>query len=120
MNQPNYGQLSAEAINASLTVEEVTEERYYEMLGVLPPERMSGGAFLVGEPVDAANGQFRYDYYFALDGRYYHGGLLTTREFDTLYEAELSKRGSTGGGFAKGLCVNCDKPLIKGRCKKCN
>ena len=116
---PNYGQLSAEAINASLTIEEVTEERYYEMLGVLPPERMSGGAFLVGEPVDH-NGHFRYDYYFAKDGRYYHGGLNTTREFDTLYEAELSKRGSTGGGFAKGLCVNCDKPLIRGRCKKCN
>jgi hypothetical protein len=121
MNHPNYGQLSADAINASLSVEEVTEARYYEMLNVLPPERMRGGAFLVGEPFNHnAAGEPRFDYFYQKDGRYYYGGLLTTREFDTLYEAELSNRGSTGGGFAQGLCVNCDKPLIKGRCEKCN
>jgi hypothetical protein len=86
MNKPNYGQLSADAINASLAITEVTEERYYDMLGVLPPERMHGGAFLVGEPVDANEyGEFRYDYYYTKGGRYYNGGLLTTREFDALY-----------------------------------
>ena len=30
----------------------VSEERYYEMLGVLPPEYRSGNGFLVGEPSD--------------------------------------------------------------------
>lgn len=86
MNKPNYGKLSADAINASLSIEEVTEERYYEMLNVLPPERMRGGAFLVGEPFDHnGNGEPRFDYYYAKDGRYYNGGLLTAREFDVLY-----------------------------------
>lgn len=31
---------------------EVTEERYDEMLGVLPPALMIGDGFLVGEPSD--------------------------------------------------------------------
>jgi len=39
---------------------------------------------------------------------------------DKKYATELAKRGSTGGGLARGLCVNCDKPLIKGKCKDCN
>lgn len=35
---------------------EVTEERYDEMLGVLPPEIMTGLGFLVGEPSDRPHG----------------------------------------------------------------
>ena len=31
---------------------ETTEERFWEMLGVLPPAIMLKGAFLVGEPYD--------------------------------------------------------------------
>jgi len=86
MNSPNYGQLSADAINASLSIEEVTEERYDEMLCVLPPERMRGGAFLMGEPFDHnGNGEPRFYYFFAKDGRYYYGGLLTAREFDAMH-----------------------------------
>ena len=86
MNHPNYGQLSADAINASLSIKEVTEERYYEMLNVLPPERMRGGAFLVGEPVDSnSRGEFRFHYFYQKNGRYYYGGLLATREFDVMH-----------------------------------
>ena len=86
MNSPNYGQLSADAINASLSIEEVTEDRYYEMLCVLPPERMRNGAFLVGEPFNHNGcGEPRFDYFFAKDGRYYYGGLKTTREFDAMH-----------------------------------
>ena len=86
MNSPNYGQLSADAINASLSIEEVTGDRYYEMLNVLPPERMRGGAFLVGEPFDHnGKGESRFDYFFKKDGYCYYGGLLTTREFDAMH-----------------------------------
>ncbi len=40
----------------------VTEDRYLEMLGVLPPAAMKAGAFLVGEPYDhhARSGQPRF------------------------------------------------------------
>ncbi len=31
---------------------QTTEERYWEMLGALPPALMEGGGFLVGEPMD--------------------------------------------------------------------
>ena len=34
--------------------DEVPEEKYYEMLEVLPPEAMASNAFLVGEPDDHA------------------------------------------------------------------
>ena len=40
---------------------ETTEERYDEMLGVLPPAYWSSIGFLVGEPMDHnANGQPRF------------------------------------------------------------
>jgi hypothetical protein len=41
---------------------DVTEERYYEMLNVLPPAAMHAGAFLVGEPYDhhAGTGRPRF------------------------------------------------------------
>jgi hypothetical protein len=32
---------------------ETTEDDYWDMLGVLPPERRRNGWFLVGEPVDS-------------------------------------------------------------------
>ncbi len=45
-----------------VTWKETTEERYHEMLNVLPPACWIGGYFLVGEPWDhhAVNGRPRY------------------------------------------------------------
>lgn len=71
-------------------VREVTAEHYDEMLGCVPPERMTGNAFLVGEPMDhaivknehATEYQARYELYFIDAGRYYYGGLCTVRGFD--------------------------------------
>lgn len=65
----------------------VSEERFWEMLGVLPPERAVHNAFLVGEPSDHApdlSGHFgaRYRLYFEEDGRHYDGGLASVRDFD--------------------------------------
>ena len=64
--------------------QEVTEERYDEMLGALPPERMTGNAFLVGEPMDH-NGEgcrARYELYFTHEGKYFYGGLATVKDFE--------------------------------------
>lgn len=65
--------------------EEVTAERFDEMLGALPPERMAHGGFLVGEPTDhgGKNSAARYDLYITENGKYYYAGLATCKDFDT-------------------------------------
>lgn len=71
-------------------IKEVTEDHYNEMLGCLPPERMTSNAFLVGEPTDhaivanehASLYQARYALYFIEDDHYYYGGLCTVYGFD--------------------------------------
>jgi len=64
-----------------------TPERYDEMLGVLPPERMATNGFLVGEPVDHQGGRARYDLFYSetddMGISYYYAGLATTRNWDT-------------------------------------
>lgn len=66
---------------------EVSQERYDEMLGCLPPERMASGGFLVGEPVTHGkdlSGHFGalYELYFTEAGKYYYGGLASVNDFD--------------------------------------
>lgn len=64
---------------------EVTEEKYEEMLGILPPAAMCSNAFLVGEPVDHGGEGYapRFDLYFTRDGKYFHGGLASVQDFRT-------------------------------------
>ena len=70
------------------TKEEVSEEDYFEMLEVLPPERMAEGGFLVGEPTSTnIAGELLYDLYVRKDGRFYHAGESTTRDFDLFTHA---------------------------------
>ena len=45
-------------------VEEVTEERYYEMLGVLPPTANVWWRVPRRRAVDSKNGELPFDYYF--------------------------------------------------------
>ncbi len=62
---------------------EVSEEKYFEMLGVVPPERMAYGGFLVGEAWDHNNkGEPRYQLFIEEGGKFYDCGLATTGEFD--------------------------------------
>jgi len=51
---------------------ETDEETYWEMLECLPPARMAGGAFLVGEPMDhlASTGENRFEMYRKAGGKY--------------------------------------------------
>ena len=67
---------------------EVTEQDYWYMLEVLPPEMQASNAFLVGEPTDHApdlSHKFgpRYALYFTHDGKYYYGGLASVSDFKT-------------------------------------
>jgi hypothetical protein len=67
---------------------ETTEERYDEMLGVLPPALMLGNGFLVGEPCThrdcSVSGSFRATYspFGNKGGKFYeYSESLTVPEF---------------------------------------
>jgi len=65
--------------------QEVEEDIYYEMLDVLPPARMKGGAFLVGEPYDFnEKGEYTYECFDSKKGKYYYVGKMSKREFDEM------------------------------------
>lgn len=90
MEQNNPYQEQYRQYKAGVNIlEKVSEERYYEMLEVLPPARRAGMAFLVGEPVihnDA--GRPLFDFYFSSKGEYFFGGLLSTRDFDQRFSVK--------------------------------
>jgi hypothetical protein len=70
-----------------ITWDECTEDRYYDMLEVLPPAYMGHGGFLVGEPCDhdASNGQPRYQGFCISNGKFYQGSRpMTIREFKAI------------------------------------
>lgn len=65
-----------------ITWVETTEERYYEMLGVLPPASQCGGAFLVGEPMSMRNGAFTFSAFKKENGKFYASDeAVTFKEF---------------------------------------
>lgn len=62
-----------------------SEDRYHEMLNVLPPAFWQGGLFLVGEPMDhdAGNGQPRFTAFWKRGGKFYEADRpMTRREAD--------------------------------------
>lgn len=66
---------------------ETTEEKYHEMLNVLPPARYASTGFLVGEPWDhhALTGRPRYAAFLRKGERYFESNRpMTTTEFDQL------------------------------------
>ena len=90
---------------------EVSQEKYDEMLGALPPIRMTDNAFLVGEAYDHAkdlSGRFgaRYDLYFMEKGKCFYGGLTSVGDFDAFVIKEVC--GHCGGKMVNGMC---DAPL---------
>jgi hypothetical protein len=60
-----------------------TEERYDEMLGILPPALQTGFGFLVGEPYDHnRQGQPRFAAFIICGDKFYESDTpLTRREF---------------------------------------
>ena len=67
-----------------LVIEPELQDKFHEMLEVLPPAAMSNGGFLVGEPWDhhALTGAPRYGAYKQINSQYYVANRpLTKREF---------------------------------------
>ena len=86
MTIDEFCQDKAAAQDAPVVWEPTTEERYDEMLGVLPPALYTEVGFLVGEPWDhhALTGQPRYQAFAALRGvkAYYVASRpMTKKEF---------------------------------------
>lgn len=74
----------AAAQDAPVTWAEITEERYDEMLNVLPPVNYGRGGFQVGEPADhhAGNGRPRFAAFIASGGKHYESSRpMTSTEF---------------------------------------
>ena len=69
---------------------ETTEEKWWEMLEVLPPAAYNGKDFLVGEPCDhhAGSGQPRYEGYRNCGGKFWVSNRPMTR---AEFSAELGK-----------------------------
>jgi hypothetical protein len=70
-----------------MAIKECSEERYDEMLGVLPPALWLGYGFLVGEPSShrkckvTGNIMPTYAAFFNAFGRYFEGDDMTASEF---------------------------------------
>lgn len=67
--------------------DEISEEQYDEWLNCLPPAKMEGGAFLVGEPSDhhAVSGQPRYQACRYLEGKCFASSRpITVKEFKAI------------------------------------
>jgi len=68
-------------------MQECSEERYDEMLGILPPALWLSKGFLVGEPFDhrscTATKVVRASYaaFFQHKGKFYEAGNMTVPEF---------------------------------------
>lgn len=58
----------------------ITEDRYYEMLDILPPIFHSNGVFQVSEPFDHTSEGARYDAFQKLGDKHYSLGIMTRKQ----------------------------------------
>ena len=78
------------------TYHDTTEERYFEMLGALPPVAYGAGGFLVGEPSSHRSCRITgrvshtYEAYFERDGLYRQADEpMTITEFQAVTAGEV-------------------------------
>ena len=74
------------------TWNKTTEEKYWEMLEVLPPAIMTKNGFLVGEPLDHNSaGQPRYEAFVEYDGKFYVAAeAMTVVDFREVKASEVT------------------------------
>lgn len=68
--------------NTELKMEEITEERYFELMECLPPAAMEHNKFLVGEPWDhcVKTGKPRFQMCVTSGGKHYASDRPVTKE----------------------------------------
>jgi hypothetical protein len=78
--------------------QETTEEKYFEMLEVLPPAYMAGGAFLVGEPWDhhARTGEPRFQAFRHTDKYLVANRPVTRNELKMILSAKYASEVTRG------------------------
>jgi hypothetical protein len=84
MTIEEFCQSKAAVQDTPIVWEDSTEEKFYDMLEVLPPRVMGNGGFLVGEEADhhALTGAGRYQAFIHRGGKYYASNRpLTVKEF---------------------------------------
>lgn len=71
---------AGERQRSPITWTTTTQKQYRDMLEVLPPAMWTGGAFLVGEPMDhdIATGRPRFEAYWHRNGTYLHASRPLT------------------------------------------
>ena len=88
VNLKEWSEQRCTEANPPVTWQDSTEERFEEMLSVLPPRRFIPGAFLVGEPVDhvSVGGHGRYECHVSRKGSFQVSSRpITVKEFNTLF-----------------------------------
>jgi hypothetical protein len=69
---------------------EITEDRYDEMLEVLPPVAMSGVGFMMGEPMDHDDtGAALFLPFRRVGARYFEGEPMTVAAFRAVKPSDL-------------------------------
>ena len=80
--------------------EEVSIEKYNDMLGAVPPVHMCAYAFMVGEPLDSVGDRQTFDAYIQVNDRAFHSVRCTWEpnvwkdQVISQYEYELNKKPS--------------------------
>jgi hypothetical protein len=80
-----------------MAIKECSEERYDQVLGIVPPHLWVGKGFLVGERVDFRKCKITgktaatYAAFFYAFGRYFEGDPMTVKEFVSFDINDLPK-----------------------------
>lgn len=97
---PNYSDnpLNYYRVLETLTPEQLnkewkpaSEDHYNEMLEALPPIRMSGGAFMVGEPMMHTPSGVFFEAFIKIGDNYWHRPALLHKFSPTNYRKEIQE-----------------------------
>jgi len=90
--------------------QEETQEQWYQMLECVPPIRMKGHAFMVGECATHTQDGAIYDAHIEIDGKYFWRPALLQSFNPANYRAEVRVK-------FYGQCFSCGHPLdLNGMC----
>ena len=82
----DFGKFMSSKLNEDNAPVQIDDEMYFYFLEVLPPRKMTGYGFLVGEPyTHNSQGEGVYECFLeSLNNKYFYAGLKTVKEFQTI------------------------------------